>query len=86
MRDLILKTNPSQPPLIRGGEDVRITDIKFIPYNKKLVSRARELRLEQTPAEKIFWKALVNSIDKVFDDLINQIRSRHSEFPPDKGD
>lgn len=28
---------------------------KFIPYDKNLVSRARELRKTQTKAEKIFW-------------------------------
>lgn len=28
---------------------------KFLPYNKNLVSRARELRKNQTPAELKFW-------------------------------
>ena len=28
---------------------------KFLPYNKNLVSRARELRNNQTPAEIKFW-------------------------------
>ena len=30
-------------------------DYKFLPYDKKLVSRARELRKEITPAENKFW-------------------------------
>ena len=34
---------------------------KFLPYNKKLVSRARELRSNQTEAEKIFWDEIVKS-------------------------
>jgi very-short-patch-repair endonuclease len=54
------KNNPSQPPLVRGGGNAKLYDINFIPYDKNLVSRARELRSEQTPAEKIFWKALIN--------------------------
>jgi very-short-patch-repair endonuclease len=33
----------------------------FIPYNKKLVSRSRELRKELTEAEKIFWKEILKS-------------------------
>ncbi len=28
---------------------------KFLPYDKNLISRARELRKTQTNAEKIFW-------------------------------
>ncbi|MCX6751320.1 MAG: DUF559 domain-containing protein [Candidatus Nomurabacteria bacterium] len=28
---------------------------KFIPYDKNLVSKARELRKSETEAEKIFW-------------------------------
>ncbi|HEY4528494.1 MAG TPA: DUF559 domain-containing protein [Candidatus Paceibacterota bacterium] len=37
---------------------------KFIPYDKNLVSRARELRKEQTEAEKVFWKKILE--DKKF--------------------
>jgi len=150
-----MRRNPSQPPLVRGGENAKLFDIKYIPYDKKLVSRARELRLTQTPAEIIFWKCLINNkeinykftrqkpIDNfivdfycsklllvveidgeihylskirdqerdrilqekynilivrysneqvinnminVFNDLISKIKSRTSEFPPDKGD
>jgi very-short-patch-repair endonuclease len=55
-----MRRNPSQPPLVRGGENAKLFDIDFIPYNKVLVSRARELRSNQTFAEKIFWKALIN--------------------------
>jgi len=29
---------------------------------------------------------VMNNIEKVFDDLLNKIKSRLSEFPPDKGD
>jgi very-short-patch-repair endonuclease len=129
--------------------------LKFIPYDKRLVARAREVRSQQTPAEKVFWKALINlkevdykfirqkpldnfivdfycselllvveidgeihskskirdqerdeilrekynllivrysneqvmnDIDNVFSDLIDKIKSRVSEVPPDKGD
>jgi len=34
---------------------------KFLPYDKKLVSRARELRSNQTEAEKIFWGKVLKS-------------------------
>lgn len=34
---------------------------KFLPYDKKLVSRARELRSNQTEAEKIFWNKIIKS-------------------------
>ncbi len=34
--------------------------LKFIPYDKKLVSRARELRAEATQAEERFWEILQN--------------------------
>jgi len=34
---------------------------KFIPYNKNLVLRARELRLKPTEAEKIFWSKILKS-------------------------
>ncbi|MBI1974363.1 MAG: DUF559 domain-containing protein [Candidatus Zambryskibacteria bacterium] len=40
----------------------------FIPYNKNLVSRARELRNNQTKAEKIFWTDILKS--KEFKNLI----------------
>ena len=55
-----MNRNPSQPPLVRGGENPKRLDLKFIPYNKELVSRARELRLNQTPAERVFWETLLN--------------------------
>jgi very-short-patch-repair endonuclease len=32
---------------------------KFIPYDKNLVSRARELRKETTPAEQLFWDKIL---------------------------
>jgi very-short-patch-repair endonuclease len=54
------KENPSQPPLVRGGENTKLLDLKYIPYNKELVSRARELRLKQTPTEIVFWKTLLS--------------------------
>jgi len=34
---------------------------KFLPYNKNLVLRARELRSKQTEAEKIFWSKILKS-------------------------
>jgi very-short-patch-repair endonuclease len=33
--------------------------IPYIPYNKKLVSRAKELRKETTRAEKVFWDKIL---------------------------
>jgi very-short-patch-repair endonuclease len=148
--------NPSQPPLVRGGENAKLLDLKFIPYDRKLISRARELRINQTTAERIFWRELLNNkerikykfsrqkpldnfivdfycselllgieidgkihsfskirdqerddilrekynilivrytneqvmdaIKNVFDNLLYKIKSRVSEFPPDKGD
>jgi len=34
-------------------------NFKFIPYDKKLVSRARELRREATKAENLFWSKIL---------------------------
>ena len=34
---------------------------KFIPYDKDLVSRARELRKSETEAENIFWKKILKN-------------------------
>lgn len=56
-----IKKNPSQPPLIRGGENADDSGLKFIPYNKELVSLAREFRSNQTPAEKIFWYTVIKN-------------------------
>ena len=36
-------------------------DIPYIPYDKNLVSRARELRKEITEAEKIFWEKVLKN-------------------------
>ena len=36
-------------------------DFKFIPYDKNLVSRARELRKETTEAEKLFWNKILKN-------------------------
>ena len=36
-------------------------NFKFIPYNKNLVSRARELRREATQAEKLFWNKVLKN-------------------------
>lgn len=52
-----MTTNPSQSPLIRG--EVSMKNYKFIPYDKNLVSRARELRKEPTEAEKLFWNEVL---------------------------
>ncbi|MBI2630736.1 endonuclease domain-containing protein [Candidatus Nomurabacteria bacterium] len=40
---------------------------KFLPYDKNLVSKARELRKTQTNAEKIFWFEILK--DKRFANL-----------------
>ena len=34
-------------------------NLKFIPYDKNLVSRARELRKNTTESEKIFWDKIL---------------------------
>ena len=34
---------------------------KFLPYDKNLVSRARELRKSETEAEKIFWLKILKN-------------------------
>ena len=36
-------------------------NFKFIPYDKNLVSRARELRYKATEAEKIFWDKILKN-------------------------
>ncbi|MDP3763331.1 MAG: DUF559 domain-containing protein [bacterium] len=36
-------------------------NFKFIPYDKNLVSRARELRKETTKAEKHFWNKVLKN-------------------------
>ncbi|OGI65201.1 hypothetical protein A3A95_03885 [Candidatus Nomurabacteria bacterium RIFCSPLOWO2_01_FULL_39_18] len=36
-------------------------NIPYIPYDKNLVSRARELRKETTEAEKIFWETILKN-------------------------
>lgn len=36
-------------------------NIPYIPYNRNLVSRARELRKETTEAEKIFWNKILKN-------------------------
>ena len=38
-------------------------DLIYIPYNKKLVSRAKELRKNTTVAEKKFWSDILQSKD-----------------------
>lgn len=35
--------------------------MKFILYNKKLISRARELRKERTEAEIVFWNKILKN-------------------------
>lgn len=39
----------------------KFLNIPYIPYNKKLVSRAKELRKETTKAEKVFWNQILKS-------------------------
>ena len=36
-------------------------NFKFIPYDKNLVPRARELRKETTEAEKLFWDKILKN-------------------------
>jgi very-short-patch-repair endonuclease len=36
-------------------------NFKFIPYDKNLVSRARELRKKTTETEKIFWNKILKN-------------------------
>ena len=36
-------------------------NLKFIFYNKKLISRARELRKERTEAEIVFWNKILKN-------------------------
>jgi len=36
-------------------------NFKFIPYDKNLVSRARELRKETTEAERLFWDKILKN-------------------------
>lgn len=38
-----------------------IKNFKFIPYNKNLVLRARELRKSTTDAEKVFWHRVLKN-------------------------
>jgi very-short-patch-repair endonuclease len=54
--------NPSQPPLVRGGEQAFPPDkggsrgVKpFLPYNKTLTALARKNRKNPTPAETRMW-------------------------------
>jgi len=37
----------------------KFLNISYIPYDKNLVSRAKELRKEMTEAEKIFWDKIL---------------------------
>ena len=39
----------------------KILNIPYIPYDKNLVSKARELRKETTKAEKIFWDKVLKN-------------------------
>ncbi|HEY4493945.1 MAG TPA: DUF559 domain-containing protein, partial [Candidatus Paceibacterota bacterium] len=36
-------------------------NVPYIPYDKNLVSRARELRKETTAVEKLFWDKILKS-------------------------
>ncbi|KKQ07649.1 MAG: hypothetical protein US18_C0011G0003 [Parcubacteria group bacterium GW2011_GWB1_36_5] len=39
----------------------KFLNIPFIPYDKNLVSRARELRKETTEAENLFWNKVLKN-------------------------
>lgn len=59
------KIQPSQPPL-SGRSKMQMQKynsfkIPFIPYDKNLVSRARELRKETTETEKLFWNKILKN-------------------------
>jgi len=45
----------------------KFLNIPFVPYDKNLVSRAKELRKETTEAEKVFWGKILK--DKRLIDL-----------------
>ncbi len=48
----------------RGGFETKkdLGDLyKFVPYNTKLVQKAREFRKSETEAEKIFWKKVLTN-------------------------
>ena len=46
---------------LSGERNYNMKNFKFIPYNKNLVSRARELRREATQAEKLFWNKVLKN-------------------------
>jgi len=39
----------------------KFLNVPYIPYDKNLVSRAKELRKETTEAEKVFWDKILKS-------------------------
>src|ERR1035437_2731963 len=42
-------------------QNTNTKNFKFLPYDKNLVSRARELRKEATDTEKIFWNEILKN-------------------------
>src|SRR3989344_7206613 len=46
---------------LSGESNSSMKNFKFIPYDKNLVSRARELRKETTEAEKLFWDKILKN-------------------------
>lgn len=70
--ELVLIPPPPSPPLTRGAEGGflklgLVTNGASLPYNPKLVDRAKALRKNMTPSEKKMWyKVLFN---KQFENL-----------------
>jgi len=46
---------------LSGERNYNMKNFKFIPYDKNLVSRARELRKETTEAERLFWDKILKN-------------------------
>jgi very-short-patch-repair endonuclease len=51
--------NATKSPHDKGGL------YKFVPYNTKLVQKARELRKSETGTEKVFWKEVLTNKEKI---------------------
>ncbi|MGI9117942.1 MAG: endonuclease domain-containing protein [Minisyncoccia bacterium] len=73
--DKIINNHKTPPDLPLSGEEVVVKYppdkgdtgglLKFIPYKKKLTSRAREFRKEMTKAEKNLWYKILNNKKKI---------------------
>lgn len=65
-----------------------MNNFKFIPYDKNLVSRAREFRKDTTNVEELFWEKILKNkkllglkftrqkpIERIIEDLKGRIES-----------